>query len=729
MTFSEELAKPASERYSLVKISGARNITSLVSSEGGSIYSYSFDRQVSDVTFNGVSGTRVTDTPDSDKEWNYNESSGVLTIFSTTAPSASNYLVMSFNLFFTNHFSNVKTTTGSDSDDAVIYENRLVNAPSMSQNVSNNIYGLVSVSQSDLEIVNENSFIQGYMTSNDSFYNKEVSSWIVVNGVESRLIRGIITAVRFSPDTNTMKFSLTDKFGLSLSKLPNFGDAFDEAFMLEGDTYTNIRPEHQGFVVPVVYGKESSARWGGGYIDYLPIAKDIRGVITDQTTLKGRNYDNKWAVCRIPNGESLYANNLNLTDSGRTVLQHATGKCSLITISLSTAQPYEDVQVGDAVTFDVAGASGATDAGGKDNTGNPYHGVIVRTNGDFNGVEVITVLCDYANGTSLGAISSLQIVAAPSCIYRVGASTYLGVPGYHFDTTTEALTNNTLVSVGFNNNATSRAVEVLNSGSLSFDVSADTGVTVTDGASSVHSLVRVDSQQGQKHEVYLEDLVTATGISVNSSSFSTAGSALASRVFVEVPYPDDSTLKAVSRYAQDLLTSTGGILFYKPSTDELHYKLLDTLSTGSFTVKEADMIQGSFSTRVEYRDIRKQIVSTNGLFPNLVPIDGLSLGKQVTKDDLVEYLHGATSSLEVNHVLEDFTVGNRDEDILNLFSGPVVKHKFSMYVDALQFDVGDTIIVEHSGLVGGVASQNCLILGYTRSQDKTTITCSPLREL
>ena len=100
MAFTD-LSQQASRRFFLVRLTPARNVTSLLSLVSG-LYEYDLSYKISRVTRNGDDLTEVSSAPASNDEWYYDESTGKLQVKLASAPDTdTNVIIAYYRIYYT----------------------------------------------------------------------------------------------------------------------------------------------------------------------------------------------------------------------------------------------------------------------------------------------------------------------------------------------------------------------------------------------------------------------------------------------------------------------------------------------------------------------------------------------------------------------------------------------------------------------------------------------------
>ena len=201
--FSTIKNNQGSLKINLVRIEPARYLNNLLASIGGGQYTVTLSSFViSKIEENGSLLSLVTTSPNTG-EYSFNELTGLLTINPSAAPSSTNAIVMFYYLFYT---SNKFRVISQDPENSATTERdwlpRIVNPPSIMYNLEDVTEGVLSISSSQLTLINDASEFQQYLTGDDSFNLKEIKVWFALDDVENihKIFDGRVLDVKLSTD-------------------------------------------------------------------------------------------------------------------------------------------------------------------------------------------------------------------------------------------------------------------------------------------------------------------------------------------------------------------------------------------------------------------------------------------------------------------------------------------------------------------------------------------------
>ena len=185
MSFEDIQQLQSSDKFFLVRVQPSRLINDYLTVVSGTVYSMTFPYKLINVKQNGVLLTRVSSNPVAG-QYSYDESTKLLTVHLSAAPSGSNIIVTDYQLYFTQ--SRVRTH-GLDpinpSVDLVEWEPRVKSVGGFSQDISDILNGILTISSSSLTLINNEEYFQQYFTIHDSWYDKNIEVWHCLDRVEN----------------------------------------------------------------------------------------------------------------------------------------------------------------------------------------------------------------------------------------------------------------------------------------------------------------------------------------------------------------------------------------------------------------------------------------------------------------------------------------------------------------------------------------------------------------
>lgn len=722
MSFVSEASKVNSERAILCKITPARYIGDDLASIGGGIYETSWSYDIERIERNGQILTEDSVAPTVNDHWFWDGSN--LQVKLAAAPSASNVIVVFYNLYYSSNanytiaYKDPEATSGEQT----IWEPRLQNSPKVKQTVKNIITGTITSSISQLNIVNTDHVFEQYLTDNDSFFEKSVSIWSIINGTENiqKLFFGKITKISLSE--NTVSLTLYDIFSL-LDQPALFGDTLAECYWTL-ENWPNMYPQHDGRPIRMVLMERTtnfaSDRGDTGITwpatvqttedDYTQI---LEATCTDYTHNGGGTDNRTWGICRFDSSGP------RTLDWGTiTAIVQKTLVGTTVDIGLKTSSDF-NIRQGDSVTVI--------------NGGIPCHGIcLVDTNYTYDfgsGSDTYQILCrlDCPSGIPTFTTSDTFVESqAPSVAYfidkRFDPGSGNGIAGValrgaHLNyTVSNTSSGNKYGYVTFFNN---------------FETSTTYGVSsyFTNASNSWldPAFFRVFFIWGAaadlNHAEIVNKICSYVGIPVNSASIATAKAALSSNVAFTVPFKGENKIQSYRNYLENICSSTAGIVFGN-SNFELEYKLLSTPSS-------TDLIDSNSYTTVNaslsYQDIVTEVQYYNRHIIDDQRITAASTPSSTVSSDIPKYLHGISNAIRREHVLDEITT--RKQDIFNIISNRTATYRFVTPTRDLTTELGDDIKLESDKILGGSGSSELKVISINKGVDSVEIEATDLLDI
>jgi hypothetical protein len=181
----------------------------------------------------------------------YDPSTGELRFYIDSSLNDTNFAILEYLLFFTNHRGKYARSNPSGSGDVVYWEPRLSDDLSFDFSQSNNLQGILSISSSPISLKNQDGKMNQFFSVNDCFNNRDMKCWKVDNGVTTVAFTGVIRGA--SVDDDSCNLTIADP----LAKLSqNLADTVNLKY--SDFVFYTIRSDDAEKRVPVVLGKISS---------------------------------------------------------------------------------------------------------------------------------------------------------------------------------------------------------------------------------------------------------------------------------------------------------------------------------------------------------------------------------------------------------------------------------------------------------------------------------------
>lgn len=684
MTIASEKVALASERFQLVRLNPGRYIEPTIN---GGVYEITLPVILNKIERNGVELTKDTSTPSVNDHWYQNESTGLVQVKLASAPnSTTNILISYYYLFYTGTMFRAIYENPEDSATTVRnWEPRITTYPTLTQSFDNILAGIFTISDTSIEIINEDGQFQEYLTDNDSFYNKDVDIWLCINSVDNiqKIFSGTIRSVQLNQ--NTVSISVVDRFN-SLKQPAYMGDTSDESyFRLDG--FANLDPKDAEKPCPYIVGESSRYETEGfdadisGTVPYqLSVgtpAVDI-SYDADFTTSNNRT----WGCCRLDTG---------LATQSYATAQATTTSGNYILIRFSSIS---NVTIGDTFRWT--------------NGGSPYYGKVCHV-GTFTHLAVnYNLIVESPNPYLI----TDTVIAYPSFgvfIERVdGERVY---PLYDRDYTVSSTATsggNVFLSIVFTSN---------------FEANFSLVDPLTP-ASDVVSF-RTSNSVIDSHADIIQRFCEGSGLSINAASFATAYAGLPVKARFHIPNFDEETYKTYLEYAQDVLSSALGYLKLNIDT-EVEYHILSAPSSTSVR-DNLLMLEQATSATVEYQDIVTQIIAFNPHNGSIQEVSASPSPSETRENVKARRLHGLENVDRFRHVLEE--IGSNIDDHMALKSMRKATYAFSTATEDIDTELGDDVQLENKIVLGTSDTQDIKIITIEKSPAKINLVGQDLKGL
>lgn len=755
MTFQDEIQKVCSQRFVLARLEPARFINDFLSNPSPNIYTMSLPGFViSKVQRSGSDLTKVT-TPSSNGQWSFDESTGLLTIYSTSAPNTTdNVFVVFYYLFYATDYDR-EYPQDVTSGDSRLWQGRITKAPSVSQSVNNIASSfVVTSSTSTLAIANGDHVFESKLTDKDSFANKNADTWIVVNDEIQKTFTGKIVSINLTRDTITI--NLNDVLNLAINETPFLGDTIDQA-LATVDEYPDVRGEDRNKPIPMIFGRTNQFEtskgnvFGSTPVYIMSTESKYVGINTDTTIVTADDEQMEFVLCRIPLHTSLStATPIGFVNPSDVQFEHITELGNSNGLGLRSAADgirfsgdvTDEIDIGRTFTYTTANGtfnavvSSVDYLSGPDQTSVGFYSdqktfpATVIGGSDIR----VTAVSFTANPTvMISNLSSKDL--SPNATDNDGndepSGEWLPLPSTHYTTSVTTQNNSKIVKITFSSNWHTEILQrdrLVNSSSSSFDTSINQKFLPKDLDESyndmtVHFKIYTDNAISNHSDV-LKYIVEGQGLSVDTASFTSAKSAFDADTLFSIPFVDSlGDLKPLKTYLERILISSIGLI-YADTDANIVYKLLDAPSAGD-TITDNEYLSGSLSVSLSYRDIVNSIVYKN----EHEPLKGFYSqydGSITDKNDVAKHLHTSEKTSFIDHVLADISTDSRYQKLLELRSERFVNYKFSTSAQCLLKNIFDDITISDPSVLGGSGSVNTKITQFTKDDDKVSITVSDL---
>lgn len=716
-TFATEKLKPSSYRMALVRLTPGKYLNDNLSADGGGVYSLGTSAgrpiimspmsTVARIERNGVALSSTASNPPTVNDTYYiSETTNTLKVKLAAAPSASNVLVMFYYIYLaTEPVSAGADPTGTSRD--VIWEPRVINSPDVSQNVSDVVDGTFTLSSSGISIANPDRWFNRYLTQLDSFYKKKVEIWYAINdvGANCKLVfTGTISGVRVNSDTVDLSF--TDGFQ-PLKQTAYMGDTYQESiFLRESGSYPSANPAQVGQPCRYIIGASSRYQQAASddatytYRDSVGTGDQLDSyyedaVCTSFTMLINDLNNRVWTLCRTKTGL------LKTQTFGSITRVASLGGGAYFYVKFSG----HNLKVGETVRWTEAAVV--------------YYGqVTYDTAFTYSGNSYDCAVLAAAGGSAMTTSSTFTAQKGVALYwYDSSADTWRTLYSQRDWTTSTTTTSggNDLVKVTFANSFETAL------GVASLDPTID----------KIKFRVFLANDSTWLHSTVLQSLVEASGLTIDTTTFTAAGAQLAANCMFSIPNLDETDYRDYFSYIQDMLVGTMGMIALNDS-QQVEYHLLDAPS--STDSRDGNLaLNDSVECEVGYQDIYTEVVASNPHNVASRVLDDTS-GPAVSRSSLkAKYLHGGSNRLTLRHCLEK--IGARIDAIINLRSMRRALYTFKTATADLSTEIGDDVLLEtnvigsNSSDIYAVTNDSLTVVGYQRGLDSTTVTATDLEGL
>jgi len=673
MTFSDKKELQVTRKFELVRINPARYIVDDLVSIGGGKYTYSTSYFVSTVEESGVALNKVSTVP-SIGEYYFDEQNSLLTIYPTIAPSVSNPILMYHYLFFTGEI--YRTWYENPDDNATPLRDwlpLLKTSPSVTQSIEDLLAGVLSISVSTIDILNNNYELNQYLTINDSFYNKEIKIWLCLDDETNsqKIYEG--RASRLTITKESMILEVSDSMSL-LSNPALMGDDSADAYYTLDDN-PNLNPSSTGNPRPWIIGTCSRYQTISDSTTNLVEAKKLdidtlySAICINYSTAISVSTNREWGICRTTSA--------GFQDFTHTVLAVDNSDINFTKFTSASADVAK-IYIGDTFVINYL----STD----------YYGRVLYVDrvSDFI----------YTTPMAVAGTPTIQGNNCPSIVISQNAISYYLNYGQHYTATVITTSGgNKLLNITFNNNFES----LLGMTELSPTIDI------------VYYRVRPTRML---HGELVKEIVESAGINVNSASIVASNLLLPVYTSLSIPKYDENDFSDYLSYLQHILESTFSYVALNNNFELVYSLFTDPTSIDEIT--DTEIILDSFFTTIDYQDIVSQIIAYN---PHANSVEFVSKTGTSLKSFKAQYLHGFSRTVRFQHCLEDIT--SRITQMLEYRSNRVAKYSMDTASKNLDSKIGDDFKLNKNGLLGELTKQVRLI-GIDKKSNMTSIILTDL---
>lgn len=675
MAFTD-LSRPSSRRFFLVRLSPARAVTSLLSLDAG-VYKYSFGSYIYRVTRNGVDLNEVSGTPSTNDDWYYDADGGELQVKLASAPDEdTNVIVAHYRIYYTTERARAlpddPIAAESSSNPLQDWEPRLTGGLSLKASAKNLIKGVLTTTQSSVSIIDNDSDFQQYLTSNDSFANKDIDIWLGIDSVDNadKVFNGIITDISYR--RNTMSLGIRDKFSV-LNKPAYLGDTRAES-VNDLDSNATLDPAKDGSPIFAFFGSASRFKhaasadtsYSGERFPRVPTL--VEGACIDYDNTLSTSNNRKYRLGKSLNALAAPAPTVSSITAGGA----GSNYIHLVHSPLTTSK----FQIGMAVTVN----------------GKYYRVIDIPATNEvvltWNSGDASPSVSDAITGESI----TLYFEGVDGAVAFIDASYSVTI------TQTNTSNNNTIFDVTLPNNIEASFAGIFAGSPL--DPSAHKVKAILNFASDV-----------QGHGVTTRKILQKAGAigSSFSSTFATADTDLDADVRFSIPEYDEVTHSDYRKYIERITQGAVSVLYQNKG--DIEYKVLSTPNpSATDTIDNSLIMVDSLSATIDYVDIAHQIVVTN-------PHSDRSGSSDTSNTS--RYLHDVYNVDTVQIGIEPDEA--RVAEMAAIRQNRRVTYKLDTATNNLDSVIGDSVKLESPKVLGLGGSVDTAILSIDKSNDIVTI--------
>lgn len=699
MTIATEKIKPESSRWTLVRFSPVRDVAQTFAEVSEDVFeaTWPLDAPIYDLQFAedvGFPLTRV-DSATNNGEWSYDEETGVIRVVLTGATLEelqAEVLLAYYYLFYCSHPQG-DFPYYEDPDDVGStirnWRGRLQSDPVIESQFSDILSGVFSISNSTFSILNIDRDFEQFLGEDDSFYLRDVTAWLFINGEKQRTFTGKVASLTIGSE---VALNVLDSF-TKLDTDAWMGDEADDVLVP-----TSAAPDDIGKPIPLLIAGNSFYQKNDAtdvYVDSTEAGEWIDGlpaVCTDYTPNgEFAIYNREWTLCRALD---------SLATQTFGTLVRATAIDSFDAAFQFSS--YTNLRIGDTLHW----------VDGVD----PEWGRIVAL-GNFTYSGLAYNVRVTTTGSSPPVASASSVVTPQKCLslWVEGAESDKQTQFdlvYLYQTQTYTITEDALASG-----------HTLIRVTLADNMESDVNIALADVVDPTrmklkYSIRTTTTLTDLKHATVLESMIESANIATDSASFTQANSDLIENVAFMIPYRDETSFSTYRKYVTDLLAGTLGYVSLN-GDDEAVYQLLDVISAGDLKDENITLGDG-LQANIEYQDIVSAITPDNQHLPF---IGTKTLTKYTSRR--AQVLHGVTNEIQMQHVME--TVAPiRIQSIVALRGERRVLYTYESATDDIDTLLGQDVTVESPGVLGGSGTESIKVTGLSKEAGKTQVTATDL---
>ena len=682
MTFDTLKLENASDKFAIVRMAPARNVSDDLTILSGTTYTttFAFDDVFSVTFYDASAETDATllqnaGTPSSG-EFSYDRTTNLLTVNLGVTIGVGDIVVAIYYVWYSNGPSEVYFVPDNTTADIRLAKVRLASQPSFQYNIRDFINGTFSLGNTSISILNADYDFNAMAGDNDSFKNRDVEIYFGYDSIDNvkRVYTGKTQSVTIS---ETVTISINSNFDLLRQTYYPNGPTGPYSGQGELDTsiYDNfgasVYEADKNRIVPILYTEETSARLNGinatSVVDLEETAQlSAVALVNGADEPSGTNH-RTWGT--------VLASSVNNGEVADTVQSVDTGPTNFDTYGYALA--VGTYQIGDQLLIDgkatkIVGITGSTMDVDKI-AGVSTTDTIVR-----EGISAVII-------EQSGNVQVLEYFDSSAGDFTI---TYTGgIRKIVFESNFEA----------------------------SYGSISSIGPTNT----KVYYRAYGDTTRSYLHGDVVQNILEAAGFDVNAASITAANAEFGVPLDMSLVYPGFG--KNSAQTFQNILQTIFKALFSYiriNDSNEIEYKVVKTLAP-SITITDDHVLEGSFNIALDYGDLTSDVIVTN--VNQNESQAGTSQSVSIS-NRLVPRLHNVRDLSEHDDVSDetDSLVLDRLALNLGLLSSRQATYSFTLAIRH-DLNIGDEITLQHPGLLGTDTERDLLIVSVTKTPETIQI--------
>lgn len=701
MTFATEKDKVNSARFMLVRITGRIKYVG-ASYDTNTYRQVVFKKPVKVTRFrlsSGGDGGVFTELAEvatlgamTTGKWFYDSSDGYL--YFNTPTGYSYYALVDFEEFLTGGIERYYPRIPTGAGDNETWKPLVSSYPTFTQSIGDVSAGVFSISGSSFDVINEDNWADKYLVGTATFYERDCDVWIGINDQLKKVFTGTISQV--SVDKKIISFSVLDKFNL-MNKTATFGlpaerltinancaPGFSTA-VYSDDERTPIYRHFQQWL-PHYYYLDDGAR------DSVPnVDRFYKGKCVTYSSTISSTTNRKWICGSVKQKGASVAGAVASQTFGSTVTAVYNAGGGIFYIRFSSASnlmpgstvKYAGSNYGTIIAVGVTGPVAPFD---------PYDMLISRLGVDPVVGDTFTSLPSFIAQFNSGKTETQTL------IYDL-----------HYSITTDSTTGNIHLTLANNFENTVGAERLF----VNSYVDPSIDVLTYDFLGSTTYL---------KPGEAIKSLVEASGLTANSSSFTTFDNAFTGYVRFSIPFWASTDIGTYADYAAKILESCAAYIRLNDS-DEVEIK---SFAAPAPTETLTSTHYSELSAEVEFQDIYTTIESTNDHYTGnrtksasdfYIPDTIETIQRTDTNEEALA-IFGSRRVKYLQHVLTTLTSSITNLLALNTYRR--LKLRFNTATENIDTSLGDDYYIQSDNINNGTALA-VKVVSKTVSVDSTTV--------